>query len=58
MRRLAHRRLLSVSSWLEAGAMAAYFFRPPTIVAWDLDALSRIPPIEARSPRIVKRSTT
>ena len=36
--------------WLKAGAIAAYFFRPPTIVAWDLGALCRILPIEARSP--------
>jgi hypothetical protein len=26
------------------------FFRAPTIVAWDLMALCRILPIEARSP--------
>jgi hypothetical protein len=50
LRRWAHRRLLSVCCWLKAGAIAEYFFRPPTIVAWDLDALCRILPIEARSP--------
>jgi hypothetical protein len=50
LRRWAHRRLLSVCCWLNAGAIAAYFFRPPTIVAWDLGALCRILPIEARSP--------
>ena len=50
LRRWAHRRLLSVCCWLKAGAIAAYFFRPPTIVAWDLGALCRILPIEARSP--------
>jgi hypothetical protein len=33
-----------------AGAIAAYYFRPPTIVAWDLGTLCRILPIEARSP--------
>jgi 5S rRNA maturation endonuclease (ribonuclease M5) len=43
LRRWAHRRLISVCSWLKAGAMAAYFFRPPAIVAWDLAALCRIP---------------
>jgi hypothetical protein len=50
LRRWAHRRLLSVCCWVKAGAIATYFFRPPTIVAWDLDALCRILPIEARSP--------
>jgi len=50
LRRWALRRLLSVCCWLKAGAIAAYFFRPPTIVAWDLDALCRILPIEASSP--------
>ena len=35
---------------LRPGRDAAYFFRPPTIVAWDLGALCRILPIEARSP--------
>ena len=50
LRRWALRRLLSVCCWLKAGAIAAYFFRPPTIVAWDLGALCRILPIEARSP--------
>jgi Domain of unknown function (DUF6431) len=50
LRRWAHRRLLSVWCWLKAGAIAVYCFRPPTIVAWDLSALYRILPIEARSP--------
>jgi hypothetical protein len=36
--------------WLKAGAISAYCFQPPTIVAWDLGALCRILPIEARSP--------
>jgi hypothetical protein len=50
LRRWAHRRLLSVCCWLKAGAIANYFLRTPTIVAWDLGALCRILPIEARSP--------
>ena len=31
-------------------AIAAHFFRAPTILAWDLVAVCRILPIEARSP--------
>jgi hypothetical protein len=50
LRRWAHRRLLSVYSWVRAGAIGDYFLRTPTIVAWDLGALCRILPIEARSP--------
>jgi hypothetical protein len=50
LRRWAHRRLLSVYSWGRAGAIGDYFLRTPTIVAWDLGALCRILPIEARSP--------
>src|SRR6266850_2580070 len=49
LRRWAHRRLLSVCSWLKAGAIAEYFLRTPTIVAWDLGTLCRILLIEARS---------
>jgi hypothetical protein len=43
-------RLVTVCCWLKAGAIVACFFQSPTIVAWDLGALSRILPIEARSP--------
>jgi len=50
LRRWAQRRLLSVCCWGKTGAIAAYFLRAPTIVAWDLSALCRILPIEARSP--------
>jgi hypothetical protein len=50
LRRWARRRLLSVWSWLTAGAFGVHLFRAPTIVAWDLSALCRILPIEARSP--------
>jgi hypothetical protein len=50
LRRWAHRRLLSVGYWVKAGAVNPQFFGVPTIVAWDLMALCRILPIEARSP--------
>jgi hypothetical protein len=49
LRRWAQRRLLSVCHWVKAGAIG-HFLRSPTIVAWDLGALCRILPIEARSP--------
>jgi hypothetical protein len=50
LRRWAHRRLLSVCSWVMAGAIGPLFLRAPTIVAWDLVAACRILLIEARSP--------
>jgi hypothetical protein len=50
LRRWAHRRLLSVCCWVTSGAIGQHFLRAPTIVAWDLVALCRILPIEARSP--------
>jgi len=50
LRRWAPRRLLSLCCWLKAGAIAKYFLKTPTIVAWDLSALCRILPVEARSP--------
>jgi hypothetical protein len=50
LRRWAQRWLLSVWSWLTAGAHGEYFLRTPTIAAWDFGALCRILPIEARSP--------
>ena len=50
LRRWAHRRRLSVYCWVKAGATGEHLFRPPTIVAWDLGAVCRILPIEARSP--------
>jgi hypothetical protein len=49
-RRWVHRRLLTVCCWARAGAIGPQFLRAPTIVAWDLSALCRILPIEARSP--------
>jgi transposase-like protein len=50
LRRWAHRRLFSVCWWVRAGAIGEHFLRAPTILAWDLGALCRILPIEARSP--------
>ena len=50
LRRWAHRRLLSVCCWVMAGAIGPHFLQAPTILAWDLIALCRILPIEARSP--------
>jgi hypothetical protein len=50
LRRWAQRRLLSVWCWVRAGAQGEHFLRAPTILAWDLGALCRILPIEARSP--------
>ena len=50
VRRWAQRRLASLCCWLKAGAKDRYFLQAPTIHAWDLGALSRILPFEARSP--------
>jgi len=52
LRRWALRRLLSVRCWVKGGATVELerLFRPPTILAWDLGAVCRILPIEARSP--------
>jgi len=50
LRRWCQRRLLSLACWLKVGIMAEWFFRSPTILAWDLAALCRILPIEVRSP--------
>jgi len=50
LRRWAQRRLFSLCCWVKTGAIGAYFLRAPTILAWDLSALCRILPIEARSP--------
>jgi hypothetical protein len=50
LHRWVRRRLLSLCCWVKAGAMGEYFLRTPTIVAWDLSAVCRILPIEARSP--------
>ncbi len=48
--RWAQRRLISVWCWVMAGTQGERFLRIPTILAWDLGALCRILPIEARSP--------
>jgi hypothetical protein len=50
LRRWAHRRLVSLCCWANAGAIGQHFLQAPTIVAWDLSAACRILPIEARSP--------
>jgi hypothetical protein len=50
LRRWARRRLLTVACWVKVGVTIEAFFRSPTILAWDLAALCRILPIEARSP--------
>jgi hypothetical protein len=50
LRRWAQLRMLSFYCWVKAGVIRAFFLQAPTIVAWDLQALCRILPIEARSP--------
>ena len=50
VRRWARRRLISLWCWFKAGVIDHYFLSIPTILAWDLGALCRILPIEARSP--------
>ena len=50
VRRWVERRLLSVWCWGRAGTPGEHFLRTPTILAWDLSALCRILPLEARSP--------
>ena len=50
LRRWALRRLLSLCCWVKVGAIGARVLWAPTIVAWDLIALCRILPLEARSP--------
>ena len=50
LRRWAQRRLISVYSWLKAGAWDEHFLLTPTILAWDLGAACRILRIEASSP--------
>ena len=50
LRRWAHRRLFSLCCWVKTGAIGARFLWAPTILAWDLDAVCRILPFEARSP--------
>ena len=50
VRRWALRRLLSLRCWVRAGVQSEHFFCAPTILAWDLGALCRILPLEARSP--------
>ena len=48
VRRWAHRRLLSLWCWVRS--QGQHFLQAPTIIAWDLLALCRNLPLEARSP--------
>jgi len=50
VRRWAQRRLMSLWCWVWAGITGRHFLWTPTIVTWDLAALRRILPFEARSP--------
>ena len=50
VRRWAKRRLLSIWCWLKTGTLGVHFLGAPTILAWDLGAVCRILPMEARSP--------
>ena len=50
VRRWAQRRMVSLWCWIKAGIKDQHFLQTPTIAAWDLGALGRILPIEARSP--------
>jgi Domain of unknown function (DUF6431) len=50
VRQWAQRRLISLWCWIKAGVQHQHFLQSPTILAWDLGALCRILPIEARSP--------
>jgi len=50
IRRWAQRRLLSLCCWVKAGVVGLRLLQAPTIVAWDLNAVCRILPIEATSP--------
>jgi hypothetical protein len=50
VRRWAQRRLISLWCWIKVGVKDQRFLQTPTILAWDLGALRRILPIEARSP--------
>ena len=51
VRRWAQRRVLSLCCWFTTAMdKRIQFLRPPTIFVWDLGAVGRILPIEARSP--------
>ena len=50
VRRWVQRRLLSLWWWVRADAQKAHFLHSPTILAWDLSAVCRNLPLEARSP--------
>jgi len=50
LRRWVQKRVLSVHFAIKAGAIFEHFLLAPTILAWDLCALGRNLPLEARSP--------
>ena len=51
VRRWAQRRVLSLCCWFTTAMdKRIQFLRPPTIFVWDLGAVGRILPVEARSP--------
>jgi len=50
VRRWVQWRLISLWCWIKVGVKSQHFLWTPTILAWDLGALCRILPIEARSP--------
>ncbi len=50
LRRWAQRRWLSLWCWIKVGVKDRHFLHTPTILAWDLGALCRILPLEAKSP--------
>jgi hypothetical protein len=50
VRRWAQRRLISLWSWIQVGAIGQHFLRTPTILAWDLAAFCRTLLLEVRSP--------
>jgi hypothetical protein len=50
VRRWAQRRLISIWFWINSRVKHPHFLQTPTIAAWDLSAVCRILPVEARSP--------
>jgi hypothetical protein len=50
VRRWAQRRLVSLWCWIKAGVIDQRFLQTPTILAWDLSAVSRMLRLEAQSP--------
>ena len=50
VRRWAQQRLITVWCWVRNGTRSESILQKPTILAWDIGALCRILPVEARSP--------